>query len=297
MTNCVRKISRHSYPSKPPLFCVPGVFGSPYYFTQLSRQLGLEQPFYSWQQADLWKNSSSFFSIETIASQYVLSLKKIQARGPYYLVGHSFGGLVAFEMARQLRTNQEEIALVIIIDAVAPIASQQVKLANFVEFAEDLDYLELIREMFENVFGDIVQLIDQPSSDKSVTSFETRLEQLQDLFLLLNPEENISAKQVFSLFKNNWKAMVDYTPPKIPQIPLLLCRAREKFPGKMSHIFFYQQVLENPSYGWSELTDNIKVYQIPGNHSTMFALPHVQVLASLLQAKLNSLSSSSYALV
>ena len=287
MTDCFRKLSKHNYSSKPSLFCVPGIFGNPYYFTQLSQQLGL--PFYSWQQADLETNVSSFCSIETIASQYVLSLKKIQAQGPYYLAGHSFGGLVAFEMARQLWTNEEKIALVTILDTVAPIASQKVKLADFVKSADDLDYIELITEMFKNVFGEIVQLIYQSNSQRLATSFDDRFEQLQDFFTLLNPQEDIPSKKLFSLFKNNWLAMLNYSPPKIPQLPLLLCRAIENYPGKVSDILFYKQVIENASYGWSELTDNVKVYQIPGNHSTIFALPHVQILATLLKEELNLL--------
>lgn len=50
-TDHIRKISQSSYHFKSPLFCVPGIFDSPYYFTQLSIHLGIEQPFYSWQQA------------------------------------------------------------------------------------------------------------------------------------------------------------------------------------------------------------------------------------------------------
>jgi thioesterase domain-containing protein len=284
-TNCLREISKNSDRSKPPLFCVPGIFGSPNYFTQLSRQIGLGQPFYSWQQASSWGSSFPVYRIETIASQYISSLKEIQPHPPYYLAGHSFGGLIAFEMARQLSVSNEKVALVAILDTAAPIASQKDKLANFVHTANDLDYLTLMKEMFEGTFGPIVQILSQKDSETAV-NFEYLFTQLKELFPLLHPEEVIPPEHIFSVFKNNWQAMLDYHPLKIPQVPLSLYRAADKTYGNLNRTIFSDRVINSPTYGWNELADNINVYQTPGNHSTMLTNPHVQVLATLLQSQL-----------
>jgi thioesterase domain-containing protein len=287
MNNCIREISKTRCQSKAPLFCVPGIFGSPHYFTQLSRHIGLEQPFFSWQQTSSWENSFPLYRIETLASQYILNLKKIQSQPPYYLAGHSFGGLVAFEMARQLLLDNKKVAWVAIFDTAAPIISQKVKLTNFVNFANNLDYLNLIKEMFECTFGEIVEIHFQRNSNHTMTSFEHLFSRLDDIFPLLHPGDVIPKERIFSVFKNNWKAMCDYNPITIPQIPVVLYRATDRINGKLNHTLFSNQVINNPSYGWNELTDNIKVYQASGTHSTMLANPHVRCLATLLKSQLN----------
>lgn len=286
--SCLRELSKTKYKLQNSLFCVPGVFGSPYYFRQLSRQLGLEQSFYSWQQAKLLQDSSSLLTVESIATEYIASLKKIQAQGPYYLAGHSFGGLVAFEMSRQLQASKDEIALVAVIDTVAPVSFQKDKLAKFINHASDFDYLELMREMLKDVFGEMVQLYPENNSRSSTATFEHQLEQMKDIFEVLHAGETIAPKRTFSTFKSNWRAMLYYNPLKTSQIPLMLCSAAERSQGKL---IFDEQVLKDSTYGWSQLTDCVEVYQIPGNHSTMLSLPHVQILAARLATRLNQPAS------
>ena len=288
-TDHIRKISQSSYHSKPPLFCVPGLFGSPYYFTQLSIHLGIEQPFYSWQQANSWESSFPFYRLEILASQYVSSLKKIQPQPPYYLAGHSFGGLVAFEMARQLSISGEKVALVAILDTTAPIASQKANLTKFINSANNLDYLNLIKEMFESDFGELVptHFYQKRDSIHAVTSFESIFAQIREFSLLLNFREVIQMERIFSVFKNNMQSMLNYTPLKITQIPLVLYRADEKTYEKLNHTLFLNRLINSSTYGWNELTDNIKVCQTPGNHSTMLTSPYVQTLANLLRSQLN----------
>ena len=55
-------------------------------------------------------------TVEAMAVEYLRAVKARQADGPYYLCGYSFGGLVAFEMARRLRESGDEVALVGLFD-------------------------------------------------------------------------------------------------------------------------------------------------------------------------------------
>jgi thioesterase domain-containing protein len=57
---------------------------------------------------------------KAIAARYVASIREHQAHGPYHLVGLRFGGLVAYEAARQLEALGERVASVVIVDAVLP---------------------------------------------------------------------------------------------------------------------------------------------------------------------------------
>ena len=48
--------------------------------------------------------------VQEIAAGYIEEIRTVQPKGPYYLGGHSFGGLVAFEMAQQLNQLGEDVA-------------------------------------------------------------------------------------------------------------------------------------------------------------------------------------------
>jgi acyl-coenzyme A synthetase/AMP-(fatty) acid ligase/thioesterase domain-containing protein len=59
-------------------------------------------------------------SVEQLAGAYVEQMRKRQRTGPYQLLGHAFGGVVAFEMARQLRASGETVSLLCLLDSHAP---------------------------------------------------------------------------------------------------------------------------------------------------------------------------------
>jgi thioesterase domain-containing protein len=58
--------------------------------------------------------------VRRVAARHVTALRSVQAHGPYHLAGHSFGGLVAFEIAHQLCDAGERVALLAILDSFAP---------------------------------------------------------------------------------------------------------------------------------------------------------------------------------
>jgi len=72
---------------------------------------------YALQARGLAEGQTPSESIEEMASLYLESVWSVQPRGPYLLSGWSMGGGVAFEMARQLRAQGEEVALVALFDS------------------------------------------------------------------------------------------------------------------------------------------------------------------------------------
>ena len=102
--------------SKPPLFLVHGVGGGMFWgYNNLARELGPDQPVYGFKSRGL-EGLEEFSRIEEIAEQYVRDLLKFQPTGPYYLGGYCFGGNVAYEMARQLRAKNHEVALLLLVN-------------------------------------------------------------------------------------------------------------------------------------------------------------------------------------
>ena len=88
-------------------------------YGNLSRHLGASQPVYGFRSRGL-DGLPEFASIEEMAGNYVSDLRKVQASGPYYLGGYCFGGIVAYEMACQLASAGEEIALLALLNCAPP---------------------------------------------------------------------------------------------------------------------------------------------------------------------------------
>ncbi len=79
--------------------------------------MGLDQPFYGLQSQRI---TGSQNTIEEMAASYIKEIRTIQPDGPYFLGGASFGGVVAFEVARQLSVQGIEVGLLVLFDTYAP---------------------------------------------------------------------------------------------------------------------------------------------------------------------------------
>jgi amino acid adenylation domain-containing protein len=101
--------------SAPPLFCVHGGWGDVMCYARLAEQLGSDQPFFGLQAID-----DAGSSVEDLARVYLDAMIGKQPRGPYRLGGWSFGGIVAYEMAHQLRVKGDEVQSLILFDAMPP---------------------------------------------------------------------------------------------------------------------------------------------------------------------------------
>jgi thioesterase domain-containing protein len=101
---------------RPPFFCVHPAGGDVLCFQALSRHLGPEQPFYGLQSRGLEAGDEPLATIEEMAAAYRAEMSRITP-GPYHLGGWSLGGVVAFELARQLAEAGSEMALLAIVDS------------------------------------------------------------------------------------------------------------------------------------------------------------------------------------
>ena len=94
--------------TKLPLFCIHTHSGNVIFCRSFPKYLGAEQPVYG-LQSRRGALADPHFSVEEMARYYLSEIRSVQARGPYSLFGYSFGGLVAFEMARQLAMHGEAV--------------------------------------------------------------------------------------------------------------------------------------------------------------------------------------------
>jgi amino acid adenylation domain-containing protein len=103
-----------------PFFAIHGRDGNVLFYRKLSECLGKDQPFYALQSQGLDGKPITRTTVEEMAEYYVQEIRKVRPRGPYLLGGYSFGGVVAYEIARRLRIAGEEIAFLVLFDAFNP---------------------------------------------------------------------------------------------------------------------------------------------------------------------------------
>ena len=92
---------------RPPLFCACAGGGDAFEYRDFADALPDDQPVYAFGVPTLGEEAQ-FPTVEQLAAIYVRKVRELQKRGPYQLCGHSFGGLVVYEMAAQLTAEGEE---------------------------------------------------------------------------------------------------------------------------------------------------------------------------------------------
>jgi amino acid adenylation domain-containing protein len=100
----------------PPVFFIHGLGGNVAELFPIARSLAYPGPVFGIQARGLARQDVPHTTVEAMAVEYLREIKARQSRGPYYLCGYSFGGLVAFDMARRLWESGDEIGLVGLFD-------------------------------------------------------------------------------------------------------------------------------------------------------------------------------------
>ncbi|WP_460734464.1 non-ribosomal peptide synthetase, partial [Lysobacter tyrosinilyticus] len=102
--------------SRRPLFCFHEGFGSVLAYERLARFIDADVPVYSMEARAMHEDPPVFRSLVDMARDYLRQIRAVQPAGPYRLAGWSGGGLIAYEVARQLRENGESVGYLGMID-------------------------------------------------------------------------------------------------------------------------------------------------------------------------------------
>jgi thioesterase domain-containing protein/acyl carrier protein len=103
-----------------PLFCVHPANGESWIYRRLAARLPDGLPVFGLQARSLWQASDLPSRIEDMAAEYLTGIRAVQPTGPYHLLGWSFGGLVAYAMACELRAQGEEAGLLALAACAPP---------------------------------------------------------------------------------------------------------------------------------------------------------------------------------
>lgn len=106
--------------SLPPLFVVHDGKGDIFYASRLAGGLTPDRPVFAIQPALALSETARETTIEELAARYLEEVRRLRPHGPYLFYGYSLGGLIAFEMSRQLQAAGEKTALLALGDSPAP---------------------------------------------------------------------------------------------------------------------------------------------------------------------------------
>jgi amino acid adenylation domain-containing protein len=99
-----------------PLFFIHGLGGNVAELFPIARSMTYPGAVFGIQARGLARHERPHTTVEAMANEYLRAIKARQPNGPYYLCGYSFGGLVAFEMARRLSESGDEVGLLGLFD-------------------------------------------------------------------------------------------------------------------------------------------------------------------------------------
>ncbi|WP_309733228.1 amino acid adenylation domain-containing protein [Chamaesiphon sp. OTE_75_metabat_556] len=278
-SSCFVPIQPHG--SKLPFFCLPGAGGRPFYFYHLGRYLGAEQPLYSFQN-DPGGDLPPVTCIEDMARNYIQAMQTVQPQGPYYLGGHSYGGNIAFEMAQQLVQQGQVVALLVVIDASATTYQDKQLLVDYL----DWDDAMWLKEVSKGMEVYLEKNLDISYNTLQSLPIEAQMQSVLTYFKTVNilpPDADITQiNKMVQVYKANTLSLVDYVANQIYPAKITLIRANEQLPADPNSDLVARQPADS-DLGWGEFsTEPVEIQFVLGNHVTIMAEPHVQVLAATL---------------
>lgn len=272
---------------RPPFYCVSAVGGEVYSYRALAAHLGPDQPFYGIKARVPASDEATVRSLEETATVYVEELLGFQPAGPYLLGGYSFGGAVAYEMARQLQSRGHEVALLAIIDQRRPnlVPAHSWSARRIGLFLRNLPHW--IRD-------ELLHTADAPARirRKLAHLFRHACARLLPGQPALSPSDTpawLDESQVpadyLRLFRHNFRMLRSYLPqPYAGAVTLFRARCQPLAPAAW----------HERDMGWGCLPrGGVKVIDIPGNHSSLLEEPYVCTLARQLRAVLDDAMAAS----
>jgi thioesterase domain-containing protein len=199
----------------------------------ISEYLGANQPVYGFFHPGSEGEKIPYKSVKEMAKSYLDKVKSVNPTGPYYLIGYSFGGNLAFEMALQLQKEGKKVPLLVLLDSMCPSTKDKIIWEK-----------GLFRILRKNFLGPV---------RRSVERFFKLL--VCELYILKNVPIPVS-RRTFYMWIKYLKLSGRYSPGKFDGNMLLFRTIGNPFSYK--------------TLDWKNLVNNIKMIEIEGKHLDIF---------------------------
>jgi len=263
--------------TRPPFFCVHSLSGEVAIYSNLARSMPADQPFYAFRTAHPSEVGDEAQSIRSMASTYVELMVSVQPHGPYHLGGYSFGCVIAFEMAQQLRAQGRQVGLLVLVDGISPFALHQIgergDAVTFAGIVRDWARMEKVELALPH------ELIRSLSPEKGL---EYILAQVKSANLLKANQDIGWVRRFLNGIKARSQAIRDYSPTQYDGTITLFRSTEVEQESAKALIEAGVDVLD-PKRGWDKLsTKPLDTHFISGHHATLLQMPHVERLAQEL---------------
>lgn len=277
--------------SKCPLFLIHAGGGYVFFYRALASRLGPDRPVYGVRaETKLDKLGHPFVhskSIEDLATRYITEIKTVQPKGPYALGGGCLGGVIAFEMARQLQSQGEEISgSVLLFDAFVnnpphdnscPYPSYnrlkelRCKIATHLRFASRLGRWEAVRYLSNGILGKAIPIIKVVIKKLKLISSKLMDEVRWSMFRMrgITAPIELIQRHIFENFLEKTDQLLSRYVPGTYEGNIVLFKAEDAAD--------FERL-------WARLPKNgITVHEMPGKHLDMMEEPTVITIAALVR--------------
>jgi amino acid adenylation domain-containing protein len=264
-----------------PIFFLHNDAGRGLYTHALARRIDAARPFFAVHRDGL-SELPVRPTVEALAAERIRALRALRPRGPYVLGGHCHGGLIAFEMARQLRAAGEEIEWVIMVDTDAPAGRLRVlrrafNLANQMrgrvrqELDERFEFAARVGREIRWRARYYPKRVGALASEGIVAQFDFVLRKLRISSRSDHGGKGGSARRFYA------------EPPRPSDVRQAQRRAYKRYmpsryAGRVVLFRAEQYPAERPDLGWSEYLPRLEVVVVPGDHHSCITR-HVATLA------------------
>ncbi|WP_052700202.1 AMP-binding protein [Methylocucumis oryzae] len=259
-------VSLQSQGQYSPIFCLHAAGGHVLAYRKLAMQLGKHQPVFGLESPGL-NNQALPTRFEQLASFHLNAIRGQQPQGPYHLLGWSLGGVLAYEIARQLQSLGETVAVLALIDAYTPKALQLIDTdINQLLSAQDDPELVLLHHFAKelNVNLSLEHWQNIILSDNRIDCF---IDQIKSKDSPVQALSKSKLTQQVHVYQAHCQLLNAYQPKPYAGNALL---------------FGNEQHLDNH---WLELiTGNVTIVNINADHYAMMSAGNTAIIASKLNA-------------
>jgi FkbH-like protein len=267
------------------LFLVHDGLGETLLYLNLARNLPSEFTVFGIEPKRLPGIPMAFANIEDMAAYYVDELRSIQPHGPYLIAGMCAGGVIAFQMAARLTQLGESVAMVGILDGATPQAVKRSGRITRDRLSRLREYLAVGKQRNQWIAAAVILarkawnvLAYETTSRLETLSVRLRFALLRALVTRNSawpqwlPE--LSVLEIYNALESR------YTPPALPDVPVVLVRASRGVDNDTP----YREIYSDEAFGWRVVSPQVRIVDVSGGHSSMLQGAFVDSLASIIVA-------------
>lgn len=250
------------------IYCFPGAGDSVTCFLPLADSLGASFTVHGIQPRGLEGISAPHSSVEQVVRDNIDAVRRIHPGGPYKLLGHSFGGWVAFEMALRLSADAQNVDTLLLLDADPPTADDRQ--------AGTITRVDALLELVRNLEDKAARRLSLGRSEFEGLSEDAQLRALMNAMkaagLFPHAATLPSIARLVEVFEANLRTV--YMPAQpLPGDILLVHPAIDSATGEE------HAAGEDSAHAWKPYAAGVQRAVVPGTHMRMLVSPGVGGIA------------------